>query len=99
MYINDLPDHVDCNVSLFADNTLIYQTVNTVKDYSVFQSNITYLSKWADSWHMSFNVDKCSIMCFNQKPTAPVAAYAINGVKLDTVYEINFFGVVIQNDL
>ena len=38
-------------------------------------------------------------MCFNQKPTAPVAAYAINGVKLDTVYVTKYLGAVIQNDL
>ena len=31
-YINDLPDHVDCDISLFADDTLIYQVVNNAQD-------------------------------------------------------------------
>ena len=27
VYINDLPRHVDCYISLFVDDTFIYQTV------------------------------------------------------------------------
>ena len=52
IYINDLPDHVNCKVSLFADDTLMYQTVNTAADHTMFQSNITSLSTWADTWWM-----------------------------------------------
>jgi len=39
-YINDLPDLLSCNVSLYADDTLLYQTVNTTKDAELFQTNI-----------------------------------------------------------
>ena len=35
IYINDLPDHVNCKVSLFANDTLIYRIVNTAADHSV----------------------------------------------------------------
>ena len=52
IYINDLPDYVNCKVSLFADDTLMYQTVNTAADRTIFQSNITSLSTWADTWCM-----------------------------------------------
>ena len=99
IYINDLPDHVNCKVSLFADDTLMYQTVNTAADRTIFQSNITSLSTWADTWCMSFNVTKCSIMCFNQKPSAPVADYFLGEVKLTTTHENKYLGVIIQSDL
>ena len=81
IYINDLPNHVNCKVSLFADDTLMYQNVNTAADRTVFQYNTTFLSTWADTWFMFFNIIKCSIMCFNRKPPAPVADYTLNEAK------------------
>ena len=102
IYINDLPDHhVNCKVSLFADDTLMYQTVNTAADRTMFQSNITSLSTWADTWCMSFNVTKFSIiMCFNQKPSAPVSDYTLCEAKLETTHESKYLGVIIiQSDL
>ena len=67
-YINDLLDHVDCYISLFADDTLIYQVVNNAQDQFRFQYNVYTLQQWANMWCMSFNVDKCSVLPFNQTP-------------------------------
>jgi len=41
-YINDLLNLLSCKVSLYADDTLLYQTVNTTnsKDAELFQNNI-----------------------------------------------------------
>ena len=36
-YSNDLPDMLSCKVSLYADDTLLYQTVNSPEDAVVFQ--------------------------------------------------------------
>jgi len=65
VYINDLPQQIKCNISLFADDTLIYQTVNNQVEKETFQSNINLLENWASEWCMSFNVTKCSVMSFN----------------------------------
>jgi len=35
-YINDLPQYMNCNISLFAYDTLIYQVVNTLQDRRAF---------------------------------------------------------------
>ena len=55
VFFNDLPEHVDCQVALFADDTLMYQTIKCSRDTLKFQNNITALSKWADKWEMLFN--------------------------------------------
>ena len=47
--INDLPDHMNCKISLFADYTLMYQTANTATDQTVFQPNITSLFTLVDT--------------------------------------------------
>ena len=46
VYINDLPKQVSCEVSLFADVTLIYQSVNSQIDQSEFWANITAFAYW-----------------------------------------------------
>ena len=45
--LNDLPDHLDCNVSLFADDTLIYQEVTSPEEEKRFQHNIDNLLEWS----------------------------------------------------
>ena len=49
VYINDLPKHVRCSISLFADDTLVYQMVDTKADKLNFQKNIDALHAWADT--------------------------------------------------
>ena len=43
-YVNDLPTHVNCGISLFADDILIYQVVNNDFDKQTFQQNINACS-------------------------------------------------------
>ena len=38
-------------------------------------------------------------MCFNQKPSAPVADYTLGETKLETMHESKYLGVIIQSDL
>ena len=41
VYINDFPSYVDCSISLFADNTLIYQMVDNTADFKQTWSHWT----------------------------------------------------------
>ena len=59
-YINDLPDLLSCKVSLYADDTLLYQTVSNNKDAEVFQSDINAVYEWSLKWKMPFNEKKMS---------------------------------------
>ena len=38
-------------------------------------------------------------MCFNQKPSAPVADYTLGEAKLETTHENKYLGVIFQCDL
>ena len=58
IYINDLPLRVDCSVSLYADDTLLYQPVDTIDEAVQFQSNIDAVHKWSVDCKMPFNDKK-----------------------------------------
>ena len=97
-FINDLPEEVDCQVALFADYTLIYQTIKCSYDTLKFQENLTALSKWADRWGMDFKVKKSKIiLLFNSRSKFP--HYSLHGHELEILGEVKYLGVTIQSDM
>ena len=99
IYINDLPKVVNCSTSLFADDTLLYQPVNNDEEKKLFQTNIYSLQNWAQTWCMSFNIDKCSVLVFNPTQSSPQAEYKLNDTALAVVQETKYLGVVLQSNL
>ena len=87
---NDLPEEVDCQVALFADDTLMYQAVKCSHDTLKFQENLTALSKWADRWGMDF---KSKILLFNNRGN--FSRCLLHGHELEIVEEVKYLGVLI----
>lgn len=98
LYINDLPIELNCGVSLFADDTLIYQTVRDGIEENRFQENIDRLKEWSDRWMMNFNTAKCSVILFNEKQGRGTS-YKLGGQILGVESEVKYLGVTIQDDL
>ena len=97
VFINDLPEEVDCQVARFAGENLMYQTIKCSHDTLKFQENLTAPSKWADKWGMDFNVKKSKILLFNCKGKLP--HYSLHRNELQIVEEVKYFGVMIQSDM
>ena len=50
-YINDLPDSLrSSDARLFADDSLLYRTVNGAKDNSLLQEDLAALEEWERIW-------------------------------------------------
>lgn len=45
-FINDLPEVVNCSVKLFADDCLIYMTVNSPNKYILLRKDLSALEEW-----------------------------------------------------
>ena len=67
LFINDMPNGVHHHCKLFADDTKIIATIKNGLDIAQLQSDIDLLATWANTWHMSFNVQKCKFMVFKNK--------------------------------
>ena len=99
MYINHLPDCIiNCNGSLYADDTLLYTLVNNDTDRLLFQADIDSLHEWCSTNKMPFNTAKCEAIAFNSRGSLP-PSYKIGEHPLNYVDEIKYLGVVMQSNL
>ena len=62
LYINDLPENVQSQVRLFADDTAVYLTVQDPNDSERLQSDLNVLREWKKKWDMEFNPSKCQVL-------------------------------------
>ena len=62
IYVNDIPDAVQCTVKLFADDTKLYSRVRSPADAALLQADLQALARWSDTWLMPFNQGKCTVL-------------------------------------
>ena len=93
IYINEVTKVVTCEVSLYADDTLLYSEVNNDGDRLRFQAKINPLHAWSSEWKMPFNTDKCVVITFSKGPTADPQ------YSLECVDQTAYLGIEIQSNL
>ena len=71
LYVMDIPEVIDSNVAMFADDTKIYRVVRNDKDAEMLQGDINAIKKWAETWMMKFNVSKCKHMRISRNSANP----------------------------
>ena len=62
LFVNDLPDTVQCSVQMFADDTKLYLPVKNPSDAGALQADIDAALDWSRKWQLSFNADKCRVL-------------------------------------
>ena len=97
-YINDLPNCVKSQVRLFADDSLLYRTINSVHDAVQLQEDLTALEVWANTWKMHFNPTKCYLMRYCRSRTPIITPYILRNHKLAEHVTNPYLGVLLSND-
>ena len=101
IYVNDIPETVNCSIKMFADDTKLFRTVKTIDDCNILQNDLNTLSQWTSDWLLSFNVDKCKVMHIgknNPKIDYIMRTENENRILIETSEEKDL-GVWITNDL
>ena len=98
-FINDLPDQIKCKVKLYADDVLIYTTINTVEDCHRLQSDLITLEQWASKWNMVFNPTKCEFLRVTNKTNRILMQYIIQGQVIQEVTSAKYLGITIDQHL
>ena len=62
---------LDSTLRLFADDALLFRSINTMNDSVIQQNDIDKLASYIKTWQMQFNVTKCHTMrIFRKKEPA-----------------------------
>ena len=67
IYINDLPECVEANTYLFADDTKIFREIKTEADRKHLQDDLDKLQQWSATWLLKFYPNKCKVMSISNK--------------------------------
>ena len=67
IFISDLPDSIDGQVKIFADDTKLFKCIHDEEDRRKLQRDLNNLCEWSDRWLLRFNVGKCGIMHYGHQ--------------------------------
>ena len=97
IYVNDVPNELQGEVKMFADDIKMYRRVPRPSTPLTFQADLRSLEEWSKKWLLHFNVGKCKIMHLGAANTH--APYFLNGTQLAEVSQEKDLGVVVDQDL
>ena len=67
IYINDMPSLKSSITKLFADDKKIVKIIRNRLDVVNLQIYVDKLVTWTKDWQISFNIDKCKYMIFQNR--------------------------------
>jgi len=103
LYINDIGDLISpcSSIRLFADDSLLYQTVNGTESCQQLQNDLTRLVEWSKQWEMTFHPAKCFILRVTKIRNPVIYNHKMMSHQLETVhhYPYNYLGVELSEDM
>ena len=82
IYANDLPMNFNSPTELFADDSVLYRSINSFEDHILLQKDLETLSRWAEDWQIRFEPSKCYTLVSTLKKQPSVFSYSMLGSNL-----------------
>jgi hypothetical protein len=99
-FINDLPEVVSSPVRIFADDCLVYRSINNVEDTAALQNDMSALQQWESDWQMMFHPEKCTTIHISKKRNPIHTVYKLYGIHLRvSLVASKYLGVHVIQDL
>ena len=99
LYVNALPQNVQSQVRLFADDTAVYLTVTSPEDVNTLQADLNILQEWERTWDMEFNPGKCQVLHITRCKQPLQSQYTLLGQVLESTDSAKYLGINISKDL
>ena len=98
-FINDISYNIVSTIRLYADDCILYRPIHSIEDCNILQKDLETLDKWANSWLLDFNVNKCKIMKMSRKSSKQEYVYKLGGHSLITTESEKYLGITINDTL
>ena len=105
LFINDLRDELHFPMRMYADDTKILGVIKEPADYARVQADIDACSRWAHTWLMGFNLDKCKVMHVGRGAARSTHVYSMTDHTTDETETLQVthlerdLGVLVSDDL
>ena len=99
IYINDLPNAIDTDTLLFADDFKLIKTIRTERDAVDLQQQINNVLRWCGTNKLHLNIRKCSVLSYTKAKNPILYPYTLGEEILLRVQQIKDLGITFQNDL
>ena len=100
LYINDLPDDVNCDIAIYADDTTLYSKCDQASDLwqqlelaFELESYLQDIVNWGRKWLVDFNVGKTQIVSFHQSNNTGAIDVKMDGSSLEEKSSFKILGV------
>ncbi len=97
-FVNDLPAQLTSNVRLFADDCIIYRSINSKRDEEVLQRVLDALYYWAENNEMSINSSKSKSITFGRGHNDSETNYRLNN-DIPRVSSCKYLGIHFDSKL
>ena len=94
-----MPECIDSHSRLFADDTIVYRTIESSNDCSLLQADLHALEEWEQKWGMSFNPSKCETIRISRKKEPIIQQYILKNEELNTTKSAHYLGISISDNL
>ena len=98
-YINYLPDSLQSQVCLFADDTAVYLTVHGQKNASKLSDDLDILQEWERTFDIEFNPSQCQVRHITMSRLSFNSTYFMHGQALESVDNARYLGIGIASNL
>ena len=97
-FINDLPQNLQSEVRLFADDCVLYRQINNQSDHYQLQADLDLLTEWQHTWQLHFNTKKCFVMRITHARNPKVFNYTLGDHPLEVTNCHPYLGVDLSNN-
>ena len=100
IYINDIASYMTSTCRLFADDCIIYRSIESKNDCICLQNDLDHFSQWNNLWQMKVNITKCAVIhCSRSRSSTLQYTYNINHQPLNVTDQHPYLGVTIHKSM
>lgn len=99
LYINDIKYGISSHLKLFADDCILYRTINNQQDHLLLQHDLNLIVEWTQTWLMQLNASKCVALTCSRLMSSSTFNYTITNHCLQHVTQHPYLGILFDSKM